>query len=71
MSATSAEYQAQIGRKVRVARTGSAAVVVAIAASSALARHAPGDREVVDIRVRAELGVELLCATDVDELVDL
>jgi hypothetical protein len=39
--------------------------------SSALAWHAPGDREVVDVRVGAELGVELLAATVVDELAHL
>ena len=50
---------------------GMAAVVVAMVASSALARHAPGDREVVDVRVGAKLGVELLAATAVDELAHL
>src|ERR1039457_803397 len=48
-----------------------AAVVVATVASSALARHASRDREVVDVRVGAELGVELLAATVVDEVADL
>jgi len=48
-----------------------AAVVVAMVASSALARNAPRDREVVDVRVCAELGVELLTTTVVDELADL
>jgi hypothetical protein len=43
-------------------------VLVAIAASSALCRHAPGDREVVDIRVCAELGMQLLATTIVDKL---
>ena len=71
MSATRAAYQTQMGRKVRFACTGSAAVVVAMAASSALARHALGDREVVDVRVRAELRVELLGSPDVDELAHL
>src|ERR1039458_5127551 len=48
-----------------------AAVVVAMVASSALARHASRDREVVDVRVGAELRAELLAATVVDKVADL
>ena len=59
----------------RSVRTGRAnrkcRVVVAMVASSALARHALGDREVVDVRVGAELRVELLGAAVVDELAHL